>query len=100
MNAVPRHPATLREYLEALRDELKVQFRAVDIDRIVEEVEGHLCEAIDDAGAESEHDIAAVITGFGWLRKSVSPTENPVFARSTRRRKHPALPLAPQEPIL
>ncbi len=65
MNTMPRHPVVLREYLEALRDELKVQFRAADIDRIVEEVETHLWAAIDDAGAGPEHDIAAVITRFG-----------------------------------
>jgi len=52
-------------YLEALRDELKVQFRSVDIERVVEEVESHLLATIDDAGAETEQDISAAVARFG-----------------------------------
>jgi len=58
MNAVER-------YLNDLRGELKVQFRAVDIDRIVEEAASHLFAAIDDAGAETEADVTAVVSRFG-----------------------------------
>lgn len=58
MNAVER-------YLDDLRGELKVQFRAVDIDRIVEEAASHLFAAIDDAGAETEADVTAVVSRFG-----------------------------------
>ena len=58
MNAVER-------YLDDLRGELKVQLRAVDIDRIVEEVASHLGAGIDDAGAETEADVTAVVARFG-----------------------------------
>lgn len=50
---MPQQPAALREYLDALRVELRVQFRAADIGRIIEEVEAHLRAAIDDADPTS-----------------------------------------------
>ena len=37
-------------YLNDLRTELVVQFRSADIDRIVEEVEAHLFQAIEPPG--------------------------------------------------
>jgi predicted permease len=58
MNVVDR-------YLEELRDELAVQFRAADIERIVEEVEGHLLAAIEERGASDDEQIAEQIAAFG-----------------------------------
>jgi len=57
--------SAVERYLEALRDELIVQFRADDIARILEEVEGHLLATIEDAGAQTSADVAAVIARFG-----------------------------------
>ena len=64
MSRVPEQPV-VQAYLDALRGELAGQLGGADIERIVEEVAGHLCEAIDDAGARSERDIAAVVARFG-----------------------------------
>ncbi len=49
----------LQRYLDDLRDELKTQFRAADIERIVEEVAEHLHAAIEDA------EITDVLSRFG-----------------------------------
>ena len=69
--------ARIERYLDDLRDELKVQFRSADIARVTEEVESHLFAAIDDAGAETDEEIATVVAAFG------SPTEVGLAYRET-----------------
>jgi len=64
-------------YLEELRAALGVQFRSTDADRIVEEVESHLLAAIDDARAETDADVAALVAAFG------SPAEVGLAYRKT-----------------
>ncbi len=55
----------IEQYLSDLRRELVVQFRSADIDRIVEEVEAFLLEAMEESQATSDSEIEQIIVDFG-----------------------------------